>query len=349
MIPTYPLTSAQVAQITEHNETDNQELTTKLSELSKACKETCNTQFNKCNLHQKEMRKLYRTFYTNILPERWTSYRPEDYITDIQKLFEAQASMKRIRTRKDEERFKHLRDERTMYRVNDHPEVKKAKDEARAMFDMKSPLDDIDVFLLQRQAEIVATLSDEEKAKQDLFDACRTEEEKYLFYRNQACLPLENDSPGDAELRAKWAKLFDAGIPYEDIYHTMEKDINDRLAKIRGLEEKLADVKMGEMAHNKLQAAKQKERQRKAEKAARLEEQASKDYGCVTQGCQNPAKSEDGRHFPFECEKCESLFQLGKIERPSYFCSKECAVENGRAHNLKFHYHKEDEVEEGEA
>lgn len=325
--PTYPLTRGQVEEITAFHEADTSELEGRLLFLSDECQKNCTAGFAKCNTHQKEMRKAYQNAYTTVLPGRWISYRPADYVNDLNRMFDAQASMKKINDRVHREKLQHIKDSQCTVAISDHPTVKKAKAAVLALYDEEKSQAEINSYIREQEEKLRSQLTPEQQEVQIEFDKSKSEAAKYSYMRACACTPKPTDTPKDIDLRLKWARLFDTKLPYHEIVTVMEKDIADAKANMQLLENRLADLQNAQAANNKAKAAKEEEKAKQAREAVRH---------CCSEGCGNICEL-SGPNADLGCEKCYEMKEKGELQSYSWFCSPECAQAHAGSHNAKFH------------
>lgn len=323
----YPLTKAQVEDIILLHEADTSELEGQLRHLSETCQKSCTSGIAKCVTHQKDMRKLYQNAYTTVLPGRWTSYRPEEYVSDLKRMFDAQASMKKINERVQREQHQHIKDLQCSVAISDHPAVKKTKLAVGEMYEEKKAQAEIDSFIREEEEKLRSKLAPEQQEAQIEFDKSKSEEAKYSSMRACACTPKPTDTPRDIELRLKWARLFDAKLPYHEILVVMEKDISDAKANMQLLENRLADLRNAQTAHNKAKAIKEAEKLKQAKYAIRH---------CCSEGCGAMCELQ-GPNADLSCKRCYDMKLKGQLQSYSWFCEPGCAQSNAGSHNAKFH------------
>mgnify|MGYP001593556671 CR=1 FL=1 len=325
--PTYPLSKAQAEEIASLHEADTSELEGKLKDLSETCQSNCALGFSKCATHQNEMRNLYQNVYTADSPGRWTSYRPAEYTQDLKRMFDAQAPIEKINGRVRREKLHHNKDSQCTFGLSDHPTVKRAKIRAAELRGAGKSQADIESYIIDEEQKLLSALTPEQQEIQAEYDKSKSEAEKYSYLGTHASTPKPTDTPRDAELRQKWAKLFDNNVPYSEILPVMEKDIADAKSHVLLLENRLADLRNAQAANNKAKAAKEESKRKQARDAIRR---------CCSEGCGNVCELH-GPNADLGCERCFAMKEDGVLQNYSWFCSPECAKANAGSHNARFH------------
>jgi hypothetical protein len=324
----YPLSKLQARQILEFQDEDNTKIDDELEAIRAQCAEQCRSNTTRCPEHSKEIRRLWRTYYTQPRPGSWASYRPEEYIDEMRSLFDSGGSIKQIHERASQERRMHAKDALCTIRFNDDPSVKQYKKDARSMFDSNVPEQQIRDFILQSQGEVEAKRTPRQQEYDSKLAACEDEQQNFELYKQDACTPLETDSPAMLKLRAKWQALFDGGMPYTEIYATMSKDVDGHQKLERELREKDAELQRAKIAHDKAEFAKA-EKKKAIERYARQRMLKRYTFQCAGQNCQNlvvPMSEEVGL---LECGICYKLHEDGIFDHRSYFCGEDCMDRTG--------------------
>jgi hypothetical protein len=317
----YPITKAQAEQILAIHKEDNAKINEDLETIRALCVEKCKSTTIKCPEHSKEIRRLWRTYYTSPRHGSWASYRPEDYITEMRKMFDSRVEIKKIHERAELEKRMHNKDVLCTVRINDDPEVEKYKREAAEMFNGTTSEEVIKAFITKKESEVAASRTPREREIDIMLANCRDEAEKRVVFQKDACEERETDTQYVRVLRGRWKKLFEDGKPYDEIYKIIMKDIKDGKEKERNLREKLAELQRAKAAHDKEKAAKDSE--------ARQRILAKYTYHCTTEGCQNLAVPASEVKGLIECGICWKLAEDKMITERSYFCGMECMERDG--------------------
>lgn len=332
LVFTYPLTPAQAEQVASIHEEDNAKLNEDLESVRAICTEKCSSNTKKCAEHSKEIRRLWRNYYTNIHSGSWASYRSPDYVTEMKKLFDGKADIHVIHARAAKEKRLHYKDALCTVRFNDDPMVKKYKEEAATMYDRNVTETQIREFIRKNELEVAEQRSPMQLAYDSRLASCKTDEEKRAIYQEDTCTRLDGDTQGMAKLRLKWQALFEDGIPYPDIYATIQKDVTDHVRRERELKENLDELQRAKAAHNKEEIVKEAKKEAK-ELSARIRMLSRYTFYCTTEGCQYlsvPISQDEGN---LECGICMCIARevaRGGVHRErSYFCSEECMERGG--------------------
>lgn len=335
---TYPLTPAQAEQVVAIHEEDNTKLNEDLESVRNLCAEKCESNTKECAEHSKEVRRLWRNYYTNFRSGSWVSYRSTDYIIEMRRLFDSKVDIHKIHARAVMEKRMHDKGALCTVRFNDDPIVKQYKQEAAAMYDGNTPDTHIREFIRKQELKVTEQRSAKQLEYDSRLASCKNEEERRAIYQEDACTPLDGDTPAMTKLRSKWQGLFESGMPYADIYAIMQKDLTDHVRIERELKEKLDMFQRAKAGHDKEEIAKQAEKTAK-ETNARIHMLSEYTFYCTTEGCQNlsvPISHDEGN---LECGICNHLAHSGIPRDRSYFCSEEC-MERGGVSNLSFlQYH----------
>jgi hypothetical protein len=336
---TYPLTPTQAQQVVSIHEEDNMQINEDLESVRSICKEKCSSDTKKCAEHSKEIRRLWRNYYINFRSGSWASYRSQDYITEMKKLFDGKVDIHAIHARAAKEKRLHYKDALCTVRFNDDPMVKKYKVEAASMYDRNAPETQIREFICKQELEVAEQRSPTQLAYDSRLALCMSDEEKRAIYQEDACTRLDGDTQGMLKLRAKWQGLFEDSIPYPDIYATIQKDVTEYVRKERELRENLAGLQSAKAAHDKAGIAKEAKKAAK-ELSARTRMLSKYTFPCTTEGCQNlsiPLSQEEGN---LECGICncisKELARDGVHRERSYFCSEECMERAGVSNLILF-------------
>jgi hypothetical protein len=328
LVFTYPLTPAQAEQVLAIYEEDTMKLNEDLESVRAICTDNCSSDTKKCAEHSKEIRRLWRSYYTNVRSGSWASYRSSDYVVEMKKLFDGKVDIHAIHARAAKEKRMHFKDALCTVRFNDDPMVKKYKLEAAAMYDGNTPEMQIREFIRKRELEVVEQRSPMQLAYDSRLAFCKSEEEKRAIYQEDACTRSEGDTQAMIKLRLKWQGLFEDGMPYADIYTIIQKDVTDFVRLERELREKLDELQRAKAAHDKEEIVKEAKKAGK-ETAARIRMLSKYTFYCATEGCENlsvPISQEEGN---LECGICNRLARDGMPRKRSYFCSEECMERDG--------------------
>lgn len=320
---TYPLTVSQSELVVALHYEDNAKINGELEAIRAECEEKCQSTTIKCPEHAKEVRRYWRTYYTNPRPGSWASYRSPEYIAEMRKMFDSKVDIHKIHARAAREKRMHYKDAICTIRFNDDPDVKKYKQEAAAMYDGSTSEIQIREFLQKKEAKVAGKRTQKQLEYDARLAACQTEGEKLIIYKEDACTPLDGDTPALAKLRVKWKALFDGGISYSDIYASMQKDIEDHSDRERDLRERIDDLQRAKAAHDKEEIAKEQEKTAK-ETATWLKFYRENTFYCNNEGCQNlavPLSLEEG---VLECGLCYQMYLDRMQEHRTYFCGEEC-------------------------
>lgn len=246
----------------------------------------------------------------------------------MRKLFDFGSSIKQIHARASQERRLHARDALCTVRFNDDLLVKQYKNEARTQFGSDIPEQQIRDFILQKQTEVEGKRTPRQREYDSKLAACENEQQKLELYKEDACTPLETDTPAMLKLRIKWRPLFESGMPYPEIYATMRKDIDLNKKSERELREKDAEFQRAKTAHDKVEFAKA-EKKKAIEWSARQRMLKRYTFQCAGHGCQNLAVPISEEVGLLECGICYKLYNDGIFNRHSYFCSEDCMDDAG--------------------
>lgn len=325
---TYPLTPEQAEQVVAIHEEETIKINEDLESIRTLCEQKCQSNTKECAEHSKEVRRLWRNYYTNIRSGSWPSYRSPDYVFEMRRLFDARVDIHKIHARAAKEKRMHDKDTLCTVRFNDDPEVKKYKQEAAAMYDGNAPDTHIREFIRKKELQVEEQRSSKQLDYDSRLASCKNEEERRVIYREDACTPLDGDTPAMAKLRLKWQGLFEGGMPYADIYAIMQKDTTDHVRMERELKEKLDGFQRAKAAHDKKEIAKEAKKTAK-ETNARIHMLSRYTFYCTNEGCQNlsvPISQDEGN---LECGICNHLAHRGIPRDRSYFCSKDCMERDG--------------------
>lgn len=324
----YPLTPSQAEQVVAIHEEDTIKLNEDLDSIRTLCAEKCQSNTKECAEHSKEVRRLWRNYYTNFRSGSWASYRSTDYVIEMRRLLDSKVDIHKIHARADIEKRMHDKDALCTIRFNDDPIVKRYKQEAAAMYDGNAPDTHIREFIRKQEFKAAEQRSSKQLEYDSKLASCKNDEERRALYREDTCNPLDGDTPAMAKLRLKWLGLFDSGMPYADIYATMQKDLADHLRIERELKEKLDGLQRAKAAHDKAGIAKEAKKTAK-EIAAIIRMLSRYTFYCTNEGCQNlsvPISQDEGN---LECGICNHLSHSGMPRDRSYFCSEECMERDG--------------------
>jgi hypothetical protein len=325
---TYPLTPAQAEQVVAIHEEDNIKINEDLETIRTLCAEKCQSNTEECAEHSKEVRRLWRNYYTNFRSGSWASYRSTDYIIEMRRLFDSKVDIHKIHARAALEKRMHDKDALCTVRFNDDPLVKKYKQEAVAMYDGNAPDTHIREFIRKQELKVAEQRSTKQLNYDSRLASCKSEEERRAIYQEDACTPLDGDTPAMAKLRSKWHSLFESGVPYPDIFATLQKDVTDHVRIERELKEKLDGFQRAKAAHDKAAIVKEAKKTSR-EINTRIHMLSRYTFYCTNEGCQNlsvPISQDEGN---LECGICNHLAYSGIHRDRSYFCSEECMERDG--------------------
>lgn len=325
---TYPLTPAQAAQVVAIHEEDTTKLDEDLESIRNLCAEKCQSSTKECAEHSKEVRRLWRNYYTNFRSGSWASYRPPDYVAEMKRLFDSKVDIHTIHARAAREKRLHDKDALCTVRFNDDPIVKKYKQEAADMYDESVPDTDIREFIRGQELKVVEQRSSKQLDYDSRLASCKNEEERRVIYQEDACTPLDGDTPAMTKLRLKWQGLYESDMLYPDIFATIQKDITDHVRIERELKDKLDGFQRAKAGHDKAAIAKEAKKTAK-ETNARIHMLSRYTFYCTNEGCQNlsvPISQDEGN---LECGICNHLAHSGIPRDRSYFCSEECMERDG--------------------
>ncbi len=325
---TYPLTPSQAEQVVAIHEEENIKINEDLESIRNLCVEKCQSNTKECAEHSKEVRALWRKYYTTVRSGSWASYRSSDYILEMRRMFDSKVDIEKIHARAANEMRMHGKDALCTVRFNDDPAVKKYKQEAAAMYDGNAPESQIREYIRKKELEIGQDRSSKQLEYDSRLASCKSEEERRAIYQEDACTPLDGDTPAMTKLRLKWQGLFEGGMPYADIYAIMQKDVTDHVRIERELKEKLDGLQRAKAAHDKAEIAKEVKKAAK-EISSTVRMLSRYTFYCTTEGCQNlsvPISQDEGN---LECGICNQLANNGMPRDRSYFCSEECMERDG--------------------
>lgn len=325
---TYPLTREQSELVKAVHRADNAKLNEELEAVRVRCEEVCKSDTTKCKEHAKEVRKLWRDYYTRPTRGSWASHRPAEYLTEMMKMFDSKVDIRKIHARADLEKRMYYKDVLCTIAFNDHSLVRNYKTEAAAMFDGVEPEIEILNFIKSKEIEVSLQRSVEDCEYDQNISMCRTEEHRRQIHRQHACDPRQSDTPAMSNLRSKWLNLFNSDMSYSEIFTIMNKDIDAHFKLEQELKEKLVELSRGKTAHNKAKIAKAERRLAK-ENAAKVEMLSKYTFYCTSTECQNLAVPESEERGLLECGICNKLVQDGVRDKLSYFCSDECMERSG--------------------
>jgi hypothetical protein len=320
---TYPLTVSQSEVVVSLHNEDNARISGELDAIRATCEEKCASTTNKCSEHSKEVRRYWRTYYTNPRHGSWASYRSPEYLIEMRKMFDSKVDINKIHARAAKEKRMHYKDALCTIRINDDPDVKKYKREAAVMYDGSTPEAQIRDFLKKKEAKVAGQRTQKQLEYDSRLAACKSEEEKFVIYQEDACIPLDSDTPALTRLRIKWKALFEGNMPYSDIYASMQKDLEYHLRVERELNEKLDGLQRAKAAHDKVGIAKEMKKSAK-EMALWMKVLSINTYYCSTEGCQNLAVPISLDEGVLQCAICDHLWGDCMQEHRTIYCGEEC-------------------------
>jgi len=149
-----------------------------------------------------------------------------------------------------------------------------------------------------------------------------SQEERARIYMNYYCRPAWADSPQQKAFKAKYARMFEALVPHDEVLAAMKKEAADSQAnKIDVLQREISELQMAQSAHMKVKAKKEE----KHERMVLDREPSPKMVQCSLDGCTNEVNL---LADTIECAICEWLHRKGRERGRYVYCSVEHADED---------------------
>jgi len=150
----------------------------------------------------------------------------------------------------------------------------------------------------------------------------RSQEERAHIYMNYYCRPAWADSPQQKAFKVKYARMFEALVPHDEVLAAMKKEAADSQAnKIDVLQREISELQMAQSAHMKVKAKKEE----RHERMILDREPSPKMVQCSLDGCANEV---DLLGATIECAICEWLHRKGGERGRYVYCSVEHADED---------------------
>jgi hypothetical protein len=214
----------------------------------------------------------------------------------------------------------HLKQDLCRPTSRDTPQIQGLKTSTAAQFDGGRPTADI---LSDYAAGIERSAPNPDAAAfASAINNSRTKEERATVYANYYCRPSWADSPQQKAFKAKYARLFEALLPHDEVLSAMKKEAEDSHAsKIDVLQREIGELQMAQSAHMKVKAKKEE----KDHKMMMEREPSPKMVQCSLNDCANEVNLLSDT---IECAICEWLHRKGGERGRYVYCSVEHADED---------------------
>ena len=186
---------------------------------------------------------------------------------------------------------------------------------AAEKFDEGKPIKDILDFVLHSQLsscqdpETAAFISQLQETKSPV--------ERVPLYIKYYCNPSWNDTALQKNFKAKYARMFEDGVPHDEVVRAMKKEAGQTQdEELIGLKHRLAELQMAQSAHLK---NKRKKAERKDRRDVDREEYEPKIAHCSFDSCENDINMES--EGVIECALCDFLASKTHSRRHFYYCS----------------------------
>lgn len=152
-----------------------------------------------------------------------------------------------------------------------------------------------------------------------------TSEERIPIYVKYYCTPAWADTPQQKNMKAKYARQFEAGLSHDEVLAAWKKEVLYlQQEEISKLKHRLGELQMAQSAHLKNQA-------KKAERDQRMQDRdyvfVPKPENCSLASCgaEVDVSAEGGA---IQCAVCDWLARRSDRRRRSFYCSEEHAEED---------------------
>jgi len=210
----------------------------------------------------------------------------------------------------------HLKNEHCTPRVSDLPSTITMKSILSNMFMEGEPTPSILDFYL---SDLEGRVSETEVARfVAAMQKTKTPEDRARLYVLYYCSTSPNDPPVLRDFKQKYARIFEALVPHDEVLAAMRKEAQEYQAKnMQQLEERLSALELGKKAHLK------KEQRKNARNGGDVIEQV---VNCSLEGC--PIEVNLMTEEVIECVVCEWMAEKGGMDGERRERAVYCSVEH---------------------
>jgi hypothetical protein len=277
----------------------------------------------RCMKKKRRIKQAYHSYYLGGEPYRWDTHLLS-YREEMQRMFDdAEAySLEDIHARYQRELRNYLKRVLCTVKRGDSKEIVEQKAWASSRFDSEEDVKSI----LETHLDFTLT-----STSRDAADAIHTlqkttnPDERIPVYVKYYCTPTWTDTPQQKNMKAKYARQFEAGHSHNEVLGAWKKEVlRMQQEEISKLKHRLGELQMAQSAHLK----------NKAKKAERDQRMQDRDYvfvpklaRCSLESCGKEVDvSADGGAI--QCAVCDWLARRNEGRRRFFYCGEEHAEDD---------------------
>ena len=322
---TYPISLDQRLLLGDQYRSLKEWLKTELAEINRDFQggsHTASDSCERCIDKKRKVKQAYHDYYSSCSAVRSSGYSdelnamfktPEKYhLEDIHAFFEA-----RLRH--------HLKRDLCELRQGERGETAQSivdKTMAAEKFDEGRPLQEILDSVLE--SHLSSCQDPEQAAFVSRLQNTKLPVDRFPLYIKYYCNPCWNDTALQKNFKAKYARMFEAGKPHDEVVRTMRTEAAQTQAEeLSAWKHRLAELQMAQSAHLK---NKRKKAERKDRKDLGREDYEPRVVHCSLKECESSIDVESEEAI--ECALCDYLARKSHSRTHFYYCSVQHAEED---------------------
>ncbi|ESZ90699.1 hypothetical protein SBOR_8925 [Sclerotinia borealis F-4128] len=344
-VPIYPLTLGERLAHADNYRIDHENLEKTRESIRKFYRSVYASQHTgdhktceRCIGINRQMRKAYEDWYLSEEPNRWYS-KLFDYKEELQSMFKKPEiySLADIHKRADQELRAHLKKDICAHRPGDSEDVAEFKDRTAMELDEGRDISKVLTAYLTDQIKW-CPLSDRVDFVLRLNDTT-SNEERIPIYIAYYCSPLESDSTSIRNFKNKYARIFESGVPHDEVVAAMKKEgARSKETEMAHLQHRLNELNLAQSAHLKAKAKKAEKDSLKYQHYQEVVKQSK--ALCAYDGCDEDVDLTvpNGAIQCVLCDWIASKVPEDRDHKRHYYCCPDHALLDHEVHDNANHY-----------